>query len=169
MNISDNLDLVLLAHLFIELIEKTSYSVENAGEIFQLYNKVLSSLSNERKFQLVETFKIKLMQSCGILPDTTSCSICGAKWIEKSVSINNTGNFECKKCSLNKGHNENKLLPFNIVKLINYLAKTPLENIKKIRIIDSEKKQLRKITGTLLRNYISADINTEKMMTGFDD
>lgn len=155
----------ILALLLLEIFQKSTPEEGNGEALFELLETTLNQLEKSQKsFIVIETFKIKLMQLLGILPDISRCSHCSKKWEKIShICIDEDGNLYCKNCQREGGSKES--ISFNIMKLIHFLTKAEFQGIEKIRLLGEEKKLLQKITNVFLQKYINREIFSEKILT----
>jgi len=160
----NDLQLSMLAFLILEIFYRSTLSEDHGDEVFNLLITTLNKLSknNNKNDLLVETFKTKLLNYAGALPDISCCSECHKKWIENDkVHINSHNHIVCINCINNTPIIET--LPFNIMKLINHIAKSPVETIEKIKLNGIEPHTLKKFNEIFLQSYINFDLNYEKV------
>jgi DNA repair protein RecO (recombination protein O) len=164
-SLRSNLNKTWLALLLIEIFQKTTISHENGASFFNLLEKTLNDLNNNKTDSIyLENFKIKLLKLLGILPDFSQCSFCGEKVINtKKAFIDNEGHFACIDCKIDNAQYDE--LAFNVIKLINFLSKNNLPENLKLRLNASEKQALKKTSDILLHNYINREIVSEKIIT----
>lgn len=161
----DNFEKSLLALLILEIFQRSTYSPEQARELFDLLDSTLHYLSKSEKHQIIiESFKIKLLQMLGVMPDISRCSHCQRRWnhAEKILLGEADSHFSCLDCA--KPNQENSSIDFNIIKLINFLCLKGLTDIIKISLSPQEEIKLKQISHKFLQHYIDREIVSEKII-----
>lgn len=160
----DNLEKSLLATMILEIFQKSAYTDEHGQELFALLDSTLNHLGASRKHLIViESFKIKLLQLLGAMPDMTRCSFCQKKWTASSeILLDSEGHFTCAKCSIHG--KEHFRAPFPIIKLLNFLGGEDLKQIEKITLREEEKNTLKKISSLFLQHYLNSQICSERIL-----
>ena len=161
--IRENLELTLLSLLLIEIFCSVAHSDEHGYELFELIEKSLSKLGkNDKNSLTIETFKIKILKLSGALPDISNCSHCHHKWITTDViHVDPNGHIFCHQCG--KTWKILTSISFNIMKLINFLATAPHQEIEQLKLETQDLNKLKKISDTFLQTYINKEINCEKI------
>ena len=160
----DNFEKSLLALLVLEIFQKSTYSPEQGRELFDLLDSTLHYLSKSEKHQIIiESFKIKLLQMLGGMPDISRCSHCQRRWNpEEKILLGADSHFSCLDCL--KSNQESSTIDFNIIKLINFLCLKNLSDIIKISMSPPEEKKLKQISHIFLQHYIDREIVSEKII-----
>ncbi len=154
----------LSASLALEVFEKTARSHEQTIELFNLIKTVFTAIGKSKKTDLiVESFKIKLMNINGILPDLKKCTSCGDKASEENdFTLAEDGRVFCAACRNPKyGCSPT---PLGIIKLINYISLCDFEAIEKIAVSKDEASLLKNATGIFLGNYLERAISCENVI-----
>ncbi len=162
-NLKKNLQLSMLAFLISEIFYRMTPSDEHGENLFILIMQTLQSLGGNVKNPLIlESFKIKLLQATGNLPDISECSDCHHKWINRdTICLDIHGHIKCLNCSQNNDTKE--LIGFNIMKLINFIARRPYEEIENISLKQHEHNNLKKLTDIFLHSYIDLELKSEQI------
>ena len=152
----------MAATMLLEIFQKSTYSDESSKELFDLLLQTLDELEqSSQAFLIIESFKLKLLQFLGALPDLSFCGTCRVRWDkDHNIWINNVGHLHCQKCKINEA--KSQPIEFNTMKLLNYLVNS-LEK-KRILLEEINKKQLKMITNFFLQHYISNEIISEKIL-----
>lgn len=137
--IRGSLNKTLMASMACEIFEKTAYSTEQSHEFFTLFKSALDNFGNSKKPVLaLESFKIKLMQLAGVLPD-----------IRQYAKTADT---------------DGETIPHNIIKLINYICLCDFAAIEKISLSKPEENTLKRTADAFLRNYLDCKIASEEVL-----
>lgn len=162
-NLKKDLQLSMLAFLISEIFYRMTPSDEQGEDLFSLIIQTLQSLSGNVKNPLIlESFKIKLLQATGNLPDISECSDCHHKWRpEDTICLDQYGHIKCMNCSNNNDTKE--LIGFNIMKLINFIAHRPYKEIENISLKLHEQNNLKRLTDIFLHSYIDIELKSEKI------
>ena len=157
----------LLSMLILEVFQKSTRTHGQGRELFNLIEQTLDNISSGTKYSLiVESFKIKLMQILGILPEVERCSFCHRKWDQdKEIFLDGGGQFSCMNCK--PSHKITQTTPFNIIKLINFICRNDYREIIKIRLPPKEGTLLKKISSAFLCRYLDHEILSEKILGRF--
>jgi DNA repair protein RecO (recombination protein O) len=163
-NLKNDLDKSLFALSAAEIIIKSLQNEQENQELFHLFKNYLERLENHPFPQLLlEEFKIKTLKSAGSWPDLTLCHFCQHKWTEnESIYADQHGQLTCQNC-LTLNPNQLQLFSFSIIKLANYLALHPTDQLK-LKISAEEQFNLQKITTIFLSNYLQQELKTEKLL-----
>lgn len=166
-NIRDDFERSLLAILLLEIFLKSTSTPEQGQEIFSLVENTLDTLETTNKTTLtIESFKIKLMELLGVMPNIAKCSSCSRRWIETDVvMLDAGGHLWCGECLSEPAKYEQ--IPFRIVKLVNYIARNNFKNIEKIALTPHEETALKTLSNVFLHNYISTEIVSERILSQF--
>lgn len=161
-NIRETLNQSMLSFHLLEIFLKIAQSEENGDELFELIIQTLNKIDQNQKNHLhIETFKIKMLDIAGALPNISRCGNCDIRWsTESMIHIDDEGHISCFDCLTGN----QTLIPFNTMKLIYYIQQSPFEEIEKIAMSQEDKSILKKVTGILLHNYISSELKTEKFI-----
>lgn len=153
-----------LALLIIEIFEKSILGEDNAQILYELLTTTIEQLSvSKQNFLCAENFKIKLLHHLGILPEISRCSKCNKRWqSNQQIWLDDGIQFKCFGCLNNRNQSLN--VPFNIIKLINFLKNSQSDNEILIKIGKREMDQLKTINNIFLQNYLNQEIKTEKIL-----
>ncbi len=162
-DLKKDLQLSMLAFLISEIFYHMTPSDEQGEDLFILITQTLNSLSCNIKNPLIlESFKIKLLQATGNLPDISECSDCHHKWKSNdTIGLDIYGHIKCMNCSNRQETKE--LIGFNIMKLINFISQRPYQEIENITLKQHEHNNLKKLTDIFLHSYIDIELKSEKI------
>ncbi|MCA9373918.1 DNA repair protein RecO [Candidatus Peregrinibacteria bacterium] len=161
-NIRETLNQSMLSFHLLEIFLKIAQSEENGDELFDLIAQTLEKIDQNQKNQLhIETFKIKMLDIAGALPNISRCGNCDIRWNQESmIHIDEEGHISCFDCS----SGNQTLIPFNTMKLIHFIQQSPFDQIEKIAMNQQDKTILKKVMAIFLHNYISSELKTEKFI-----
>ena len=99
-NVRDDFTKSMLAILISEIFQRATSATEDGEALFYLLEKTLTSLNQNHKHLLcLESFKIKLLNLLGVMPDISRCSVCEKKWQqEQTIYLGNDGHLSCVTC-----------------------------------------------------------------------
>jgi DNA repair protein RecO (recombination protein O) len=162
--IRSDLEKTLTATMANEIFEKTAYLPDQSNELFELFKSALDHFSKSKKTALMlESFKIKLMRIIGILPDIKHCAACHNRLeTDKPASIDLEGHILCEKCAVKYGSCE--VIPFRVIKLINYICLCDLSAVEKIATRKSETDTLKIVADTFLHHHLERRITSEGIL-----
>lgn len=148
----------------LEIFSKASSGEEHGDKLFSLFQECLECMEADYPtFFCTEIFKIKFLKILGGLPDITHCGSCHKKWTgADTVYLEDQGQILCGKC-LNKTHIFT-VIPFGIIKLINYICTEDFKKILKIKINTKEKNSLKNFSDTFLNIYIQSELKSESVI-----
>jgi len=182
-SIRADFDKAMIAGLMVEIFHKSTLTSEHSQELFYLLQQSLLKLSSsEQHFLTVESFKLNLLQHIGALPDLESCASCNQRLCnETKVWLEPNGHLQCHNCLYpeiavqqfftpdknftNPDYDpKNKLIEFNIIKLIHYLIQPFTRTNQKLTVTPQQKEQLQYITRFFLQHFLDREIISEKML-----
>ncbi len=160
--LKDDLHLSMLSFHIAEIFYRMTPSDEHGEDLFLLLLGTLSSLGGCKNPLILESFKIKLLKAAGSLPEISECGECRRKWTcEDAVFMDREGHITCADCVNPSGTKEE--IDFNMIKLLNFIASSDYEKIKKISLTSKEQTVLKKISDHLLHSYINLELQSEKI------
>ena len=150
--------------LVLEVFQKSTLGQEQGCELFSLISETLERLSAGTKDQLIiESFKIKLLDTLGALPDTGHCSSCRKRWNpDNDVTIDNEGHINCIDCD--NPFKNGKKIPFRMIRLLHFICRHDFGQIARIALRAKEYESLRKISGAFLERFLDREIVSEKIL-----
>lgn len=153
----------VIAILLAEIFHKTSLGAEHTRELFELLQNAISHLCSSRNHPLcLESFKIKLLNALGVLPQISHCGFCRRRWQESdTVLIDNEGRITCGLCRI--ASESYRKIPFNLMKLINYAGTANFRDIESVAIKNDELQLLKKFADIFLNNFSEREIISEKI------
>jgi DNA repair protein RecO (recombination protein O) len=162
--IREDFEKSIMAILLAEIFHKTTLGHEHNRHLFNLIEESLNHLCNSKNHALcLESFKIKLLDRLGILPEVENCAVCGKRWqTEETVLIGSDGHITCQECRL-PNYNY-RIIPFNIIKLINFIGLSSFNDIESITLKSEEHNTLKRFGDLFLKNFIGREIISEKIM-----
>lgn len=163
-NLQSTFESSIIAIIVLEIVQKTVHAAEHGREIFDLLKNTLITLdTKDKKFIHIETFKIKLLNHMGLIPDLQICHLCTERFNEDhQVHVDNSGHFYCQNCF---SHGEK--IPFGIIKLINYISVANTNDINQISLTAIQKTLLKNTTDSFLNPYIQSPLNSEKVLRSY--
>ena len=154
----------VMAILLAEIFHKTTLGHEHNQHLFNLVEESLNHLCESKNHALcLESFKIKLLGRLGVLPEVENCAVCRKRWeAEETVLIGNDGHIACTDCRL--PNYTYRILPFNIIKLINFIGLSGFNDIEAVTVRAEEYNTLKRFSDLLLKNFIGREIVSEKIL-----
>ena len=135
-NIRLNIENISYAAYLLDLTDQV-YKHSKSNDIFSLLISILKKLDEGYDpFVLTCIYELKLLDYLGIKPNVDECCICGNTKNILTISIQD-GGFICQNC-----YHGGKIYSEQIIKLIRLLIHVDVDNITKISIKDSTKKEL---------------------------
>lgn len=161
--VRENLELSALSFILLELFQKAAHRDEETNkQLFDLFLSTLHSLTVKNRHLLIEAFKIKLLHLSGAISDISECSSCHHRWQSHAkIFTDNEGHLFCRKCTDNSS---NTSVPFNIIKLVNFLLHEDYSKIEKIKLQKDEALKLRQLSDMFLHIYINSELKSEKIV-----
>ena len=160
----ENLQKSMFSLLILEVFQKSTHEQGQGQELYSLIERTLDNLSAGTKYPLIiESFKIKLLQLLGVLPDCGHCSLCRKRWTgDNFVFLDGEGHFCCTDCDnpLKTGKN----IPFGIIRLINFICQRDFPEILQVTLQPKEYESLRKISSSFIERYLDREIMAEKII-----
>jgi DNA repair protein RecO (recombination protein O) len=155
----------MLASLLLEIFHKSTYSTEHGNELFRLMTETLLELATtSHSFLTIESFKLRLMHTLGILPDLNSCFSCRRTWNEENeIWLDMEGHLACLTCKRKHGTSQ-KRIDLPVIRLAGSLMQEKTGNNEKITVTIEQKKQLLHITHLFLQHYINREIVSERIL-----
>ncbi len=160
----DDFTKTLTAILMTEIFHKTTCGEEQSETLYRLVKKSLEHLClTGNDFLCLESFKIKLLKTLGVLPEISRCSSCSHRWQEKDdILIDEDSHITCKDCRREKTCY--RIIPYNIMKLINHLATTELHQLAGLKLNNDEAKTLKRFSDLFLGHFTGKEMVSEKIM-----
>ncbi|GEM_PF-1542697 len=169
----------LLAMMLLEIFERSTWGAEHEeqknSELFTLLEKTLDELEKSQlknsapslpatsSLLAIESFKLKLLDHLGALPDIASCSICQKRWQgEEEILLEEDGQLHCNHKPKTNPYSKARPVEFKMIKAVNFLLHH--ETFPKIKMTKIETEQLRGFTATFLRSYLNREIHSEKLI-----
>jgi len=160
--LKNDLHLSVCTFIISEIFYRMTPSDGHGDDFFLLLLETISSLEKGRHELIMDSFKIKLLNAAGSLPEISECGECRHKWTEDdSIFMDPDGHLTCLQCSPYPGQKEE--ISFNIIKLLNYITTASYPQIQKINLSERERLQLKKISDILLHSYINLELKSEKI------
>lgn len=160
--LKNDLGLAMLTFQIAEIFYRMTPSDGHGEDLFILLVKTLTALDCEKKSLIMESFKIKLLNAAGALPEISECAECGKKWEDdNTILMDNDGRMTCRSCAPFSANHEQ--ISYNMIKLLKYLLRTDYEHIKKINLSPKDQNCLKKISDILLHSYINHELKSEKI------
>ena len=166
--IAEDVDKYMQASFVLELTEKMLPEEMPQPRLFNLLIDFFAEMEKrEKKHEtLVLAYEVKALSLMGTFPQLEQCACCGSRENLTCFSVKD-GGMICGNCG-NKVNDTLIYQPkFDIVNILKYFLKTPLQGFEKIALDEATAKDLQGI----LRNYMSyyLDIGTLKSESFFQE
>lgn len=168
--IGENVDKYMQGAYVLEFTDKALPEEMPAPAIFDLLIAFFKELEERDKGlgTLVLAYQIKLLRLAGTMPKLDGCVICGSRSGASHFSIED-GGIVCENCLKTVEEEGRSTLiycdKFDIVKMLDYLAKVPLENLKNIALNEENGKLLQKIVRQYAACHLDiTDIKSEELV-----
>lgn len=161
-SLGENLDKYMAASYVLELTDKILPEELPQPKIFTLLTDFLNATEKREKKHktLVMAYIVKLLDALGTMPETDSCTCCGAEIQKQSdggyifFSVEE-GGILCSKCAADISPAENRPLiyktDFDIIEILKYFQRMPMQAFEKIALDDKIQDELQRI----MKEYIS--------------
>lgn len=161
-SLKNDLHLSMFTFIISEIFYRMTPSDGHGEDLFLLLLGTISSLGKGRHDLIINSFKIKLLNAAGSLPEISECGECHHKWKKDDIILMDPdGHLTCRQCAPYPELKEE--IPFNIIKLLKYITTASYQQIQKINLSESELLKIKKISDTLLRSYINFELKSEKI------
>ncbi len=163
-NVRNDFTKSMIAMIILEIFQRTTSASEDGEDLFYLLEKTLRFLSQNPKHLLcLESFKIKLLNLLGVMPDISCCSLCEKKWqLKQTIFLSNDGDLSCISC--HKEPKKYQEISFNIMKLIHFLMHKDFKETANIKLTLQEEEDLKHISNAFLQRHINSELQTERIM-----
>lgn len=160
--LKNDLHLSVFTFIISEIFYRMTPSDGHGEDLFLLLLQTISSLEKGKNELIMDSFKIKLLNAAGSLPEISECGECRHKWTnDDTIFMDTDGHLTCRQCSPFTGLKEE--INFNIIKLLNYITTASYPQIQKINLSVNERQKLKKISDRLLHSYINLELKSEKI------
>ena len=145
-----------------ELVQRTDSSGDPDSDTFELLLDVMFMMkTTDDPEMLARVFDIRFLTSAGLSPQLDSCLGCscdigGATSLVFSVA---RGGILCGECKDTGGRDSAFPISRGTVELMKRMQRTPLELIPRLRILENNRRELKKI----LRNFISFHLDVGRL------
>ncbi len=166
--IAEDVDKYMQASFVLELTEKMIPEELPQPRLFQLLVDFFGAMETREKRHetLVLAYETKALELLGCFPELQQCACCGTRENLAFFSVKD-GGMICGNCG-NKANDTLIYQPkFDIVNILKYFLKTPIQGFEKIALDETVARDLQDI----LRNYMSyyLDIGTLKSESFFKE
>lgn len=166
-SIGEDLDKYILTSYVLELTEKLLPEEIPQPRVFSLLLDFLTEMEKrERKHEtLVLAYETKLLNALGLFPEIRRCVCCGNENNLTGFSIKD-GGMICTRCKSDKVNESLILSPvFDIIGVLDYFNKKPLEAFAKIALDDDTAKGLMDIYREYLAYHLDIrDLKSDSIM-----
>ncbi len=168
-SIGEDIDRFMAASAVIEYIDSVLEDGEPAPKLFDMTIEALECISNTNKgyTNILFAFIIKTLRILGVMPETGCCVNC-AKAISKDFLFSvYAGGVMCPECAAREKSTGRALIynpSFDIVEVLNYFARMPLQHFMKVSLKPEIEAELKAIISGYIRHYLGSDVlekNTE--------
>ena len=168
--IGENVEKYMQGAYVLEFTEKALPEEMPAQALFDLLIEFFKILERREKGlgTLVLAYQIKLLKLSGNMPALGSCVICGKEKKADHFSVEN-GGIVCDDCVKTLGEQAVDTLiycdKFDIVNVLDYLAKVPLGDLENIALNEENGKLLQKIVRQYAACHLDiTDIKSEELV-----
>lgn len=139
----------------IKLLNKATYEDEHIDEVFALTIHSLELLNKEANSSLASnTFKLKLLNLLGLLPDFRQCTFC------ETPTTQDTANYLTIKGSLSCENCKEKIpttseIDFKFLKLCHFLNRTHISSITQLQTTEKERHNFQSLIDNFLAIHFS--------------
>ena len=166
--IAEDVDKYMQASFVLELTEKMLPEEMAQPRLFNLLIDFFAEMEKrEKKYEtLVLAYEVKALSFMGTFPQLEQCACCGSRENLTCFSVKD-GGMICGNCRNKANDALIYQTKFDIVNILKYFLKTPLQGFEKIALDEATAKDLQGI----LRNYMSyyLDIGTLKSESFFQE
>ena len=168
--IGENVDKYMHGAYVLEFTEKALPEGMAAPALFETLIEFFKVLETREKGigTLVLAYQVKLLKLAGAMPKLDSCVICGEKKDAAYFSIEEGGTV-CEDCARTLGEAVRSTLiycdRFDIVNMLDYLAKVPLDDLKNIALNEENGRLLKRIIRQYSAYHLDiTDIKSEELV-----
>lgn len=166
-SIGEDIDKYILTSYVLELTEKLLPEEMPQPRVFSLLLDFLTEMEKrERKHDtLVLAYETKLLNALGLFPETKRCVCCGKENNLAGFSVKD-GGMICAGCRADKANESLIFSPsFDIIGVLDYFTKKPLEAFAKIALDDDTAKGLMEIYREYLAYHLDIrDLKSDSIM-----
>lgn len=137
-NIREDLSKLAYASYFAELCDTVIVEGVTNNRLMDTFLKTLSLITHkDEDYELIKlAFQLKLLDYCGFRPELTKCSDCGSVNFKKIRFDIHQGGLICDDCFAKYNRNA-FLINGTMVKAMNYMLKTDIITVSKIKLNSS--------------------------------
>jgi len=133
--IREDLSKLAYASYFSELCDSVIVEGVTNNRLFDTFLKTLSLITHkDEDFELIKLgFQLKLLDYSGLRPELNKCVVCGDGKLERIRFSIPQGGLICDNCS-SKYNSNSYLINSTMLKVMNYMIKTDIVTISKIKL-----------------------------------
>lgn len=157
--IGEDVDKYMSASFVLELTEKMTPEELPQPRLFNLLIDFLAALeTREKKHQtLVLAYEVKALALLGSFPQIEQCACCGSKENLHGFSVVD-GGIICEKCKENRNDSLIYEAKFDIVSILKYFSKQPIDAFEKIALEDQAAEELQKLIRAYMAHYLDIGV-----------
>lgn len=154
------------AYYVCELVDKFTHEDFKDTRLYNLLFLTLEAINYEDSINknldlILSSFKIKLLNILGFLPDLKKCVKCGKKDRENYFS-SFLGGLICKDCF--NADRESLKISFDCLKVLNFLEENSFENIKRLKIDKKLSLEVKKVLDMFIRFILDRECKAKKLL-----
>jgi DNA repair protein RecO (recombination protein O) len=160
--IREDIMLTAYASYILELTDKCTDEKKPNPYLFELLVQTLTYMNEEYDYDiLIHIFEMKMLNSLGLYPTLSKCTVCGQTDGHFSFSIRENG-FLCHRC-LEKDPYHFKISSSS-VKLLRVFYYFDLSRLGDISVKEDTKKELKKVIDAYYEEYSGLHLKTKRFL-----
>lgn len=162
-SIGEDIDRFMAASTLIEYVDSVLEEGQKANKLFDMTLECLECIADASKGynSIVYAFIVKSLRIFGVMPELNRCVNCSDS-IEGDLFFSITsGGIICRNCTKNEKKEGVSLIykpSFDIVEVLNYYMKMPLNHFKKVSLKPEIEEELREIISEYIKHYLGSDV-----------
>lgn len=157
LNLRENNNFLFFNYFIIELINELFKNSSANKKVYELIDNYLNNINEKNYFSIYFAIIIKTLYLSGFISDLLTCSECMSK-PEKYFISDIPGFIFCENCKKNEIKRE---LNKGTIFILNKILISEIEEIKRIKILKSQKKEIYFIINTLLKGITGKKFKIE--------
>ena len=146
-NVMQSISKVTYLSYILDLTEQV-YKHSKSKDIYLMLIAIIKKINDGLDLDILSIiYRLKLLDFLGIMPNVLECSICGNKHNIVTISVSD-GGYICQNC-----YTSGKIYSVAAVKLIRMFIYLDINNITKINVKDSTKKEMEMFIDDYYETY----------------
>lgn len=169
-NEKNTLDIIQKLYVLAELIHITTEEEETNNRLYTLLTKTAIIIQETNNELIFESFKTKLLDLSGNLPNLKYCLECKKKCDNDAIWITEENlHLYCEKCIPKETIEPCKQLSLDSLKLLHYIKDSNFIEILKVKSHDNAMQKLRYLNDLLLTQILQCALKTtQKSLIGIN-